>query len=738
MADQGDKNIETLGRINTQLRQAIQACFPCAYEQYVTIQIPGTIIDTRLGGSYLPKDRVTADIRNMIQCNESMLVDSMVPLDKVMLAKLGPTGKSVTRSYMTALDMLVPRKTEIGSLDTEPDLGNSDNTSKYSQAMKFLRSRETILTPNSAILGSRVLDAKDHFEAQGIPGTVVDRYVEKQLAWSEARGKWDAVRSQAQEARELGDAVQQSAAMFSARQKDLKRAQGELHARWMDWVVNGDKFRVEYCFSIVDRDSIMARIERGREATRDSLLTSINGTEWAQVALDPPHWAKLCRTKALDWKTRNQTNPAHLQLRLESLKRMKQAYEVYNQHLDNRSETKQAKATWDGTDKEFLELEDKIKKEDDASKKQSLEVKRDRLKPLWNALKDVKETTDAIVKTKDDIEKSQDATNTTLENELVKLEADLVRFNNVAAREEIAGGVRSTQEAARRDALATINNCESQIRQYAAADNKTEDDKTKQNEVQVQLDEAKEKWRKANVALQEIRTKETMASLEGDGLTTLKTSIAGQLTSINDEISDLQGKLSTSGIGGPTEAPSVILGVDNNNNLVKEGYESQKSQLNQDSSTAEEESADVWTKVAFSVGSKSDKVSVKESNLSASANVSVGNWFASVQANTSFSVSSKEVQSKMSSCTVDGSFSAMVVNIKRPWLHSDLFQDFDVDIPVDTKLSPGAHQIKEWVENGDSGTGVNKRTEYGKFPAYPTAFIVAADTVLEFKSNYQE
>ena len=45
-----DQSLELLAKINTQLREAVLACFPCAYEQYITIQIPGTIIDTRLGG----------------------------------------------------------------------------------------------------------------------------------------------------------------------------------------------------------------------------------------------------------------------------------------------------------------------------------------------------------------------------------------------------------------------------------------------------------------------------------------------------------------------------------------------------------------------------------------------------------------------------------------------------------------------------------------------------------------
>lgn len=98
---------------------------------------------------------------------------------------------------MTALDILVPRKTDIGSVDVESDL-TGDGSSKYSQAMRFLRSRETLLTPKSEIVGARVCDGKDKFVANGVSGTVVNRYVEKQITWSEARGKCHAVRSEAQ------------------------------------------------------------------------------------------------------------------------------------------------------------------------------------------------------------------------------------------------------------------------------------------------------------------------------------------------------------------------------------------------------------------------------------------------------------------------------------------------------------------------------------------------------------
>ena len=69
-----------------------------------------------------------------------------------------------------------------------------------------------------------------------------------------------------------------------------------------------------------------------------------------------------------------------------------------------------------------------------------------------------------------------------------------------------------------------------------------------------------------------------------------------------------------------------------------------------------------------------------------------------------------------------------------------MFQDFDIDISEDSKLSPGAEQVKTWVDKGDPEIGAEKptdykRTDYGKFPAYPTAFIVAADTVLEVSAE---
>ena len=307
---------------------------------------------------------------------------------------------------------------------------------------------------------------------------------------------------------------------------------------------------------------------------------------------------------------------------------------------------------------------------------------------------------------------------------------------DAAAREEDAAGVKAEQEDERRTALNDFYSCEQDLRNATEEAEKDPKDSAKQQAVATarnKLDVAKTRWKRADEALQALGTKESVSKLEVDGIRTMENTAKGQITSINSEISELQMSLGATG-AGLANAPNVITGVSKENALT---YANDDASMKPGAATAAlgEESADVWTKVAFSVGTSSDSSSTRESNVSASANISVGHWWAKVQASTSFSSSSKTVSSQMSSCRVDGSFSAMVVNIKRPWLHSELFQDFDIDIPAGTKLSPGAQQIKEWVDKGDRGNGANKRTEYGKFPAYPTAFIVAADTVLEFKST---
>lgn len=79
---------------------------------------------------------------------------------------MGPTGKSVARSYAAALDILIP---EDAPIDTGNATGaRSQAAERYATAMKYL----TSTVPNSS-------------------RTVVDVYVEKQQAWTDSMKEWD-------------------------------------------------------------------------------------------------------------------------------------------------------------------------------------------------------------------------------------------------------------------------------------------------------------------------------------------------------------------------------------------------------------------------------------------------------------------------------------------------------------------------------------------------------------------
>lgn len=321
--------------------------------------------------------------------------------------------------------------------------------------------------------------------------------------------------------------------------------------------------------------------------------------------------------------------------------------------------------------------------------------------------------------------------------ELDKADKKLAQAQEEAVIMESVASIRQEQIIELKLALEAIYKHKTEERRALEADNAVKIDSPAKSESAARvrnakdiLEAAKERWLIAKHALQAIGTTDSVSSLEAVGISTMKIAISGHLKSLESDISTTQAQLfsTTAGLG---DAPSTIIGVTDNKALIRTSGDTAE---NPESATtaSTEESADAWTKVVFSVGSTSSSSSTQELNISGSASLEVGRWWTSVKASTSFSSSSKKVESAMASCRVEGSFSAIVVNIKRPWLHGDLFQDFDIDISDDSKLSPGAEQIETWVDQGDPG---GKRTDYGKFPAYPTAFIVAADTVLEVNAE---
>ncbi|RSL69668.1 hypothetical protein CEP54_002196 [Fusarium duplospermum] len=624
--------IDMMENISTKLREAIIKSMPCAFEQYLTISIPGQVIDTSDGGTFVsdPSNKMTVDRHDEVRVNESRLVDAMVPLDKIML---GPTGKSVSRSYYTALDTLVPRKTDIGSTDID-------------------------------------LDAKPNKSTR------------------------------------MNRADQQGSAEYSERQKNIRNAQAETHARWMDWVVNGDKFRVDYAFALVDRDSIMARIEKAKEATRDAMVLAIDGTEWASVTLEPKNWAYLCQAKAREFKNRNPIDPDMLRMKLENLRRMKHAYQTYETSFKDGEEDGLAhlqKVVADCQGK-VTELNSKLSvaKAKEPATKEDLDPIQARLTDAEGKLKTAQEE---LEKKKGEFKLKEEEADQNLQ----KATKELYEYEKKvsAARKKVADD-KSTDKASSKKELET-----------AVAE----------------LEKGKDKWIEARRLLQAAQSRKAMAEMEMSGRKNMSKSVQSHVSRLDQQIEEIESLLERSSV--PARGlPSAIIDIDADRNIIRADESDMRAQQAPpapDNSSSSE--PDVWTKIAFTIESRNESTSTKERSTSAGINLKADGWFASVQADSSVSSASKEVQKALSECTVDGSFSAILVTIRRPWLHADLFQDFDIDTPDDVKLSPGAAKIKTWIERGDNGSGPDKLTDYGKFPAYPTSFIVAADTVLEFKSN---
>ncbi|KAM0080637.1 hypothetical protein ACKRZS_007194 [Fusarium odoratissimum] len=187
----------------------------------------------------------------------------------------------------------------------------------------------------------------------------------------------------------------------------------------------------------------------------------------------------------------------------------------------------------------------------------------------------------------------------------------------------------------------------------------------------------------AKLALKTARTDVSTAQLSASGAANSRTSIKGRMTPLDSEIQRLEGRLPGN------NPPDIITGVEGSK---EEGFSVIKTKLDTGASAGDGDSgADVGTRIDFTVSSQTTDHKQEEHGISGAFHAEAQTRFASVKVESSFSKSNKEVSDFMSSSTVSGSFSAMVV---RSWLHAKLFQDFDIDIPAGTFLGPGAKAIK--------------------------------------------
>ncbi|RDB17300.1 hypothetical protein Hypma_001916 [Hypsizygus marmoreus] len=285
-------NFDPVGRsaqISVQIREAIRGALPTPPEQFFTVMIPGKVVnfkDFSEGFDPLTGELTSTVVPNSVELNQAMLCDDMPALSTV---QLGPTGKSVARSYAAALGKLVPAGTTVG-VEVADVQHLTDKEKRYQKAMDWLTS-----------------------EVPDKPGmSRVELYTKKQFAYTavvenKTKAFNDALKK-AQDDPVHKTALQKRASYDAWVSENARTYRNYVQAAYMDWVITGKKEEVEYWFSVVDQDSALARVEQSKEAMRAAVVQDTDGScEFQRVKLTPSGWAVICQNKALSGTNQTRT-----------------------------------------------------------------------------------------------------------------------------------------------------------------------------------------------------------------------------------------------------------------------------------------------------------------------------------------------------------------------------------------------------------------------------------------------
>ncbi|CAE6473609.1 unnamed protein product [Rhizoctonia solani] len=310
-----DKQLETVGldriaEISRNIREAVRAALPTPPEQFFTLMVPGKVVDLNM--YKVEDDRVILPLAT--ELNQAILCDDMPVLSTL---QLGPTGRSVARSYAPTISKLKAAGTPIGIDD-----GNSmtPDQKRYNQAMKILSS-------------------------------------EKQAVYTQAvANKTKAFRDALQLARD--DPINKTPAQIRQAydqwvSENARTYRNNVQATYMDWVITGKKEEVEYWFSVVDQDSALARVEKSKEVMRWAVVQDSDGScEYQKVKLEPADWANKCldriksganQTKTAEWYTWEINRLEQTNSLLEVMKTSPPAFDATGESKDNADLNTQAK-----------------------------------------------------------------------------------------------------------------------------------------------------------------------------------------------------------------------------------------------------------------------------------------------------------------------------------------------------------------------------------------------------------
>jgi hypothetical protein len=200
--------------------------------------------------------------------------------------------------------------------------------------------------------------------------------------------------------------------------------------------------------------------------------------------------------------------------------------------------------------------------------------------------------------------------------------------------------------------------------------------------------------------------------------------LSGRIFELEEEIKELEERLKVM-----TKQPSKVI-LPSVLDAEAKSIEPHETKIDEDLFRGPtDEKPSPWTRITAKVSqsnSESTKV-IKESASSFAAKVSTGLWSASGRFPTS---ASAKAMSSMSGLDVEISMDCMLVEIERPWLHTELFSDHELGAADGFPLSPGPEKLHEYVRENKP---VNAK--YAEFCSYPTAFVIATNVELEFSGN---
>ncbi|KAG8724408.1 hypothetical protein FRC09_019026 [Ceratobasidium sp. 395] len=661
-----DASLNRITDISTGIREAIRRSLPTPPEQLFTVMIPGKVVN--FDDYKVHVDPTDILLPTKVQLNQAILCDDMPPLSNL---QLGPTGRSVARTYTNAISKLVSSGSTVGINEGET---KSKDQQRYEQGM--------------AILSSQVA---------GKNKSIVELYTEKQKAYTEAvKAKTHAFHQALERAQNNSQNI--TPKKIREEYDSWVQENGRMHrnyvqAAYMDWVITGKKEEAEYWFAVVDQDTVMARVEQSKEAMRLAVVQDEDGTtEYQTVKLEPSDWANKCLEKMSSGT--NQTKSA----------------EWYTWEINRLEKINAMLGTMSNSAKPDAQA---------ATATQALQTaKDDAKKGLEGAM------TDYLSKKKAYQESAKKTTS-------AQKPANSSNPSNQTAPSGATGGGTTGGSTTGGSTTGGSTTGGSTTGGSTTAGSTTAGSTTSES-----TDTLRDKYNEAQMKL-------SNAQVEYDKIS---------LASLIDENKNVRQGLSIS----VTEGAQTQ--IDLNKKLI-EDYQSQRKKLVKDAAPTKEvayntmaeelgiskaqadpsqkrsESGakpieDFFTPITVEVSASSDtkKTQSSASELHAAAAASGLVWHASMSLD--MSKAHDDAQSELVKSQIKISFECMRVDIRRPWMRPELFQDPDLIPGHGIRISPGIDQLNKLLKSQSPDTA-----QQGIFPMYPVAFIVACNVVLEISGS---